>query len=83
MMRRLPAPPGADGPLPVLPPVKYRRELREKMGIRQYEAANELKVSQNSYGFWERGERTPAPEHLRAYYEQLYRWQRAIEGVSL
>lgn len=69
-------------PLPELPDPSRRRALRELMGITIRQAACELGVSSVSYAFWERGERTPRPEHLRAYYSQLCAWREAADGVT-
>jgi DNA-binding XRE family transcriptional regulator len=52
------------------------------MGILAKTAAKEIGVSANSFGYWERGERVPRPEHLRVYYSQLYRWQEAIDQLA-
>jgi DNA-binding XRE family transcriptional regulator len=81
-MLLLSAPGDADGPLPLLPPAGLRVSLRTRMGLKQEDAAAELGVSKNSYGFWERGERTPNAGNIRMYYAQLYGWQQAIRRVS-
>jgi transcriptional regulator with XRE-family HTH domain len=70
-------------PLPLLPPPEIRKKLRTAMGVTIRAASAELGVSNVSYTFWERGTRTPNPEHLRAYHAQLSRWQEAvIDSVS-
>lgn len=66
-------------PLPLLPPPEVRRKLREAVGVTIRDASQEIGVSNVSYAYWERGSRTPKPDHLRAYHAQLSRWQEAVE----
>ena len=72
----MPRPPSGS-PLPSLPPAARRRELRLKMGLGQQQAADMLGVSRNTFGFWERDERTPKAGNARAYYAELRSWQQA------
>jgi transcriptional regulator with XRE-family HTH domain len=71
---------GEETPLPVLPDPDVRKKLRTSMGVTIRAAAAELGVSTTSYSFWESDERTPKPEHLRAYHAQLSRWLEAVEN---
>jgi transcriptional regulator with XRE-family HTH domain len=52
------------------------------MGITIRAAAEEAGVSHNTYSLWERGLRTPHPDHHRAYHSQLSGWQKAINQVT-
>lgn len=52
------------------------------MGLTIKDAAKLAGVSENSYGYWERGQRDPSPEHLRKWHSLLSGWQRQIDEVE-
>ena len=61
-----------------LPAPKVRRLRRETVGPSRARCAEELGVTQETFGRWERGDRTPRGDQLVAYVAMLRRFQELV-----
>lgn len=59
----------------VLPPVAERRRMRERAGLTQYAAAEEMGIKQPQFQRYESGWTKPTGERLARYQSALERWE--------
>lgn len=59
------------------------KELREKAGLSQSEAAKTFGTNTRTWGSWERGERTPNPKRIKEIKEKLKKMDLSLMKTGL